>query len=190
MRVLAFSDSPWRSYGTFRVEVYSFSMKRVVQFLRVMLATSFGFGFSPFAPGTAGTIPAVLVYILIAQIPDARVQMWLIACALVVSCFLTVALGHWAERHWGKKDPRNLVIDEVAGYFLVVLLFRVENVWLTAVWAFLAARFFDIVKPPPARQLEALPAGWGMLLDDLAASFYAVLFLYLAAWIVPTVFGM
>ena len=165
-------------------------MKRVVQFLRLTLATSFGFGFSPFAPGTAGTLPAVLVYILIAQIPDVRVQVWLLALSLAVSSVLAVALGPWAERYWAKKDPRHYVIDEVAGYFLVVLFFRVENIWLTAVWAFLAARFFDIVKPPPARQLEALPEGWGMLLDDLAASIYAVVFLHIAARLVPVLFGM
>lgn len=165
-------------------------MKRVLQFIRVALATSFGFGFSPFAPGTAGTVPAVLVFILIAQIPDTRWQTVLIGLVLAASCLLTVALGPWAERHWAKKDPRNYVIDEVAGYFLVVLLFRVESIWLTALWAFLAARFFDVVKPPPARQLEALHAGWGMLLDDLAASVYAVVFLHLGVRLVPALFGM
>ena len=165
-------------------------MNRIPQFFRLIVATSFGSGFSPFAPGTVGTIPAVIGYLLIAQIADTRWQVGLIGFVLVLSCFFSVALGPWAERYWAKKDPRNFVIDEVAGYFLVVLFFRVENVWMTALWAFLAARFFDILKPPPARQLEALPAGWGMLLDDLAASIYAVVFLYLGVWLVPALFGM
>ena len=71
---------------------------------------------------------------------------------LVASSVLCVALCPWAERYWGKKDPGRCVLDEVAGYFVTVLIFRTPNLWLTVVWTFLASRVFDIVKPPPARQ--------------------------------------
>lgn len=164
-------------------------MKTPFQFARLLLSTSFGLGYSPFAPGTVGTIPAVGLYVLIGQIKDQWWQVLLIGVALAASCLLAVTLGPWAERHWGKKDPRCFVLDEVAGYLLVVLLFRVENVWLTASGAFFAARFFDILKPPPARQLEQLPAGWGMLLDDLAASLYAAVCLHIGAWLLTRLFG-
>lgn len=113
-----------------------------------------------------------------------------------------VAFGRQAEQIFGKKDPSQCVIDEWAGQALALLLLPVhlplstwyiratssgfgigETQWAgVPYWqailiatglAFVAFRVFDIIKPPPARQLEKLPFGWGVLLDDLAAGLYA-----------------
>ena len=97
----------------------------------------------------------------------------LIVCVLAsIAC---VALGPFTERAFGKKDPGQCTIDEVAGQALTYLLLPLEGISAPAVVisGFLAFRVFDILKPPPARQLEKLPAGWGVLLDDLAAGLYA-----------------
>jgi phosphatidylglycerophosphatase A len=137
-----------------------------------------------------GSLPAVGVYLLIATLGAVESHAILLGAALMVSCLLTVALGPWAEAYWNRKDPRHFVLDEYAGYFLTILLFRTPNIWLTAVWTFVVTRVFDILKPPPARRLESLPWGWGILLDDLVASLYAAAFLHALAFLFPILFGL
>ena len=165
-------------------------MGRRVELLKACLTTSFGLGFAPVAPGTAGSLPGVALYLLVVLATPRAWHAWLIGAGLATACVEALALGSWAERHWGRKDPRPFVLDEVAGFLLTVLLFRVESVVATLIWAFCMTRLFDILKPPPVRQLEKLPAGWGMLLDDLFASVYAVLALYAAAALWPRLFGL
>lgn len=155
-----------------------------VRFL-ALLTTAGGFGFSPFIPGTVGTLPAVCVYLAIAILTPSEQHTLLIGLAFVVSCLLTVALGAWAERYWGGKDPRPFVLDEVAGYLLTVLLFRSSSILATAGWAFLASRAFDVIKPWPASRMEGLSGGIGILMDDLVASLYAAALLHGAAYFLP-----
>jgi phosphatidylglycerophosphatase A len=157
--------------------------------VRWALATGLWFGCSPIIPGTVGSLPAVAVFVVIMTAAPPEVHALLIAAALIVTCVLAVPLGDWAERYWNKHDPRNFVMDEIAGFFLTVLLFRVESLVWTTIWAFVATRAFDIIKPPPARAMERLPGGWGILLDDLVASLYAAASLHVAAFIVPGFFG-
>lgn len=153
-----------------------------IDFIRAAIASSFGLGYSPVAPGTVATIiPAAVCWGLETFTTPVSATVG-IAVGLAVSCVLTVALGEWAETFWDRKDPRRMVLDEWAGYFFTVLFFRAATPFMTLVFAFLATRFFDIIKPPPARQLEKLHAGWGVLLDDLAASVYAVIALYALQW--------
>ena len=151
--------------------------------------SAFGFGRAPIAPGTAGTLPAVAVYLAVALLVPAAYHTWIIAFALILSSAGAVLLAPSAQRYWGKSDPGAFVLDEVAGFFLTVLFFRTPNVWLTVVWAFAMTRFFDILKPPPVRAIEKLPRGWGVLADDLAASVYAVILLKLIARFFPTIVG-
>jgi phosphatidylglycerophosphatase A len=114
--------------------------------------------------------------------------MWLILAALLLTCIIAVPLGYWAERHWGVHDPKYFVLDEVGGFLLTVLIWRTDQLPVTIVWAFLAARIADIIKPPPARTLEKLPGGWGILLDDLMSSVYAALALHLGMFYWPKLF--
>lgn len=158
--------------------------------LRLMLSTALWFGNSPIIPGTVGTIPATLLFVATALWVPEQWQTSVIATLLILSCALCVFLGKWAENYWGGKDPRHFVLDEVAGFLLTVLIFRVPSVWLTVFWGFLATRAFDVIKPPPAAFLEILPAGWGILIDDLIASLYAAAFLHAASWLLPSIFGL
>ncbi len=77
----------------------------------------------------------------------------------------------------GKKDPQFIVIDEVAGQ--LVALIAVPLAWKSFLAGFILFRAFDIVKPPPVRQLEAIPEGAGIILDDIAAGLYALLVVHL-----------
>jgi len=160
-------------------------MTRLSDLVRIGVVTSCGLGDSPFMPGTIGSLPAVAVFVVIMSQLRPDYHTAALAAALAVSSLLCVVLAPWAERYWGRKDPRHIVLDEVAGFFLTVLLFRGQSILWTAVAAFVATRITDIVKPPPANIIERLPGGWGILLDDLVASLYAVAALHIIAWVAP-----
>ena len=156
-----------------------------------VLATCFGLGLLPIAPGTWGALLGVAIYAAV-RLADVTlpVQTAIVGGSLLIVSVLTVALSPWSERHWKKKDPGNFVTDEVAGYLMTVLLFPVgANLPLTLLWTFVVTRGLDIVKIPPARQLEYLHGGWGILLDDLMSSIYAAGVLWGAYWVFPAAFG-
>ncbi len=145
-----------------------------------------GTGFAPIASGTWGSLPALPIafglWIALSAVDGGRLIFELALVALMlISCVLSVVFGEWAVARFGRKDPKQFVLDEFAGQFLALLflpLALTADASLTTLAVlmfgqFLAFRFFDIIKPPPARQLEALPAGWGILLDDLFAAIYA-----------------
>jgi phosphatidylglycerophosphatase A len=108
-----------------------------------------------------------------------------IAFELVAVSAIALA-GIWAASHVEKlsarKDPGKVVIDEVVGQFiaLIPVPFVLETAWWTAILAFILFRFFDIVKPYPARRLESLPGGLGIMADDVIAGVYAALGVMLA----------
>jgi len=136
-----------------------------------------------------GSLPAALIFVLIDLSAPRQIQTLLIATALVATCMIAIPLGKWAEGHWKKKDPRYFVLDEHAGFWVTVFLFRVPSLALTVAWAFVATRVFDIIKPWPASEMESLPHGWGILTDDIIASLYAAAFLHVLAWCLPMLFG-
>jgi phosphatidylglycerophosphatase A len=131
----------------------------------------------------------VAIFVLIVRLTPPSYHSWLLILATAIACVVTVVLSPWAERYWNRKDPKKYVPDEVAGFLVTVCLFRTPDLLLTTFWAFVVTRFFDIVKVPPARQLEALPSGWGILLDDVMSSLYAALALIVAAYLFPGLFG-
>lgn len=143
-------------------------------------------------PGTCGALLGVPIYWVIAEFTHTGLHFPLIAVALFLSCAATVLLTPWAETYWGKKDPGNFVTDEVAGFLFTVLLFNPPDVdiWITVVWAFAVTRVLDIVKVPPSKRLEKLPAGWGVLADDLMGSFYAATLLHVVLFLAPGWFGI
>jgi phosphatidylglycerophosphatase A len=149
--------------------------------LRPIIASCFGLGYSRIMPGTCGALIGPALYIPLSLIvPAEPLQTVLIAIALIAWSWITVALGGWAESYYQRKDSQVFVTDEVAGFLLTVLLFHdpVQPV-LTTLWAFPVTRIIDIIKIPPARRLEHLPRGWGVLADDLLGSVYAAAMLYL-----------
>lgn len=146
---------------------------------RLKLAlVSFGFlGCSPFAPGTVGTLGGVLVAWLL---KDTEQYLLWTALVCVVLYAVTLPLGAWAERYAGKKDPGIFVVDEVIGYLITVAWVSGPSS-LSLVVAFFVFRFFDILKPPPARQLEHVGGGHGILLDDVAAGVWGLVAVMLPA---------
>lgn len=149
--------------------------------LRPILASCLGLGYSPIMPGTCGALLGVAFYIPIAlALPSEPAQTLAIAIALLAWSIITIALGGWAETYYERKDSQIFVTDEVAGFLLTVLLFHdPHQPVLTTLWAFPITRIIDILKVPPARRLEKLPRGWGVLADDLLGSVYAALLLHL-----------
>ena len=138
-----------------------------------------GTGYLPIAPGTWGSAAVAVLFVLIARGAGNRWycvsgSMLVIALASAAIC---VKLGPFAEKAFGMKDPPEVTIDEWAGqavaYLLLPLGAGMTGVMVAAGAGFVAFRVIDIIKPPPARQLEKLPHGWGVLLDDVAAGVYA-----------------
>ena len=143
------------------------------------LATFFYLGYVPKGPGTAGSLGALAIawglhaYLGISGACIALFGMLLIAPAIW-------AAGRMA-RDTGSKDPQVVVIDEVAGQWIALAGASTLN-WKSWLGAFLLFRAFDIWKPPPVRQLERIPGGTGIVLDDAMAGIYAALVLYCAGW--------
>jgi phosphatidylglycerophosphatase A len=146
---------------------------------RLKLAiVSCGFlGCAPVAPGTFGTLGGVAIAWLLSGTGRMFPVWCLIACVALYA--LTAPLGRWAESYAGKKDPGIFVMDEVIGYLITILWFDGPS-YLALVTAFFVFRFFDIVKPWPARAMERIGGGHGILLDDVFAGIWA-----LAAVMVP-----
>lgn len=137
-------------------------------------------GFFPIAPGTVGSAVGVVVWAL-ARLSGASVWIEVAGAAVILVSGAFAATA--SERVLGTTDPGPVVIDEVMGMW--VTLIAAPLTWKTALAGFLLFRAFDIVKPPPARQLERAHGGWGIMLDDLAAGGYAWVVLQIALAVVP-----
>ncbi len=138
------------------------------------VATFFGAGYGKPGPGTWGSVAAVLLWAAFAWFAHPAPQTLLLA--LIAGIALTLVLGipgsTIAARESGRKDPQFVVIDEVIGQWIALLFCPFD--WLHALIALVLFRLFDITKPFPARQLENLPGGWGIVFDDVAAGLYAL----------------
>jgi phosphatidylglycerophosphatase A len=146
--------------------------------LALLVATAGGIGFAPVAPGTAGSALGVMLYLLTRSWPSSA-QALMLAALIVVGTWAGTHVAH----HLKQEDPGLVVIDEVAGQLATLLLLDVNLAGLAV--GFLLFRLLDIVKPWPARRLEALPDGIGIMADDLMAGAYGWLLLYGAIWLVP-----
>ena len=136
-----------------------------------------GVGYSPFAPGTCGSAVVAVLFLLTYLLGAPAAMILAIMLVLAAIGFaVTAVYGDRAITTYG-PDPGVIVSDEFCGQAITYLwLWNVDDTgaFITLTIAgFILFRFFDIVKPPPARQLEKLPHGWGVLLDDLAAGIYA-----------------
>lgn len=135
--------------------------------LALCFACWFGAGLMPLAPGTWGTLTAVPLVWVLSHFGEFYEGLGLV---------LLVPMAIWSsglcERHLGRNDPSEAVIDEVAGFLLTLFLLPLS--WLTLSLGFVLFRFFDIVKPFPIRTIEKkVRGGAGIVLDDLLAGFYA-----------------
>lgn len=130
-------------------------------------ASLFGLGYAPFAPGTFGTAGAAVLYWLFLRRMDAGE--FAVFCAAFA--FASVFVCGRAAVVCGEKDPQKIVMDEAAGFFTAMLPSSGSGAEIIA--GFVLFRLFDIAKPAPARRLERLPGGWGIVLDDLYAGILA-----------------
>lgn len=150
-------------------------------FIRKMIVSAFGLGYLPIAPGTWASAAAAAVYVLLRWATSPLLTEIVIVAGVLFCLWLGVGLGAWAEEHYARKDARQFVLDEVAGQWLTCSLLPIDDYVVFAAGAFIAFRVFDVLKPFPIRRLEKLPAGWGIMLDDLLAAVYAAIVLNLLA---------
>jgi len=143
--------------------------------MRKFLVSAGGLGYLPIAPGTWGSLAGLAIFLLAGLTASPLIVCIILVAGIVLFSVLNIVLGPWACSHYQCKDPSHVVIDEVAGYLLAVLFLPIDgaNLYYSAFCAFFVFRIFDILKTPPARRLERLPAGWGILADDLVAGLYA-----------------
>jgi phosphatidylglycerophosphatase A len=159
-------------------------------YLALTIATC-GVGYLPLAPGTWGSLVGIGLYLLLQSSLIRLIQLLpadsflrflplpiFIAANLVLIAIITL-IGIWAasrtEKLSGRKDPGKVVVDEVAGQFIALLPLvpKLDPGWISIITAFLLFRLFDIVKPYPARRLEGLESGLGIMADDIVAGAYA-----------------
>ena len=172
--------------GRFSLGAHDMAWKR-------WIATCFGLGWLPVAPGTWGSLPPAIVFSVLMCCSGspvvATIVMAVMAALGSVAC-LCCALASVAAV--GKNDPGEVVMDEFAGQALTFLAIPVlvprplsgGECFLFALLGFLLFRAFDIVKPWPIKRLELLPSGWGILMDDLAAGICSAGVLSVVAYLI------
>jgi phosphatidylglycerophosphatase A len=121
-----------------------------------LLATGFGAGLAPVAPGTTGTLVGVLICLIFSPLH------WLLRL---------IYIAERAEQVYRKKDDQRIVVDEIAGFQVTMLPVAITGLHLLV--GFVLFRIFDILKPFPLRDLQKISGGLGIVLDDVAAGIYA-----------------
>lgn len=142
--------------------------------LAVLLATGFGIGYSPVAPGTLGAALGVGIYGALLPLGALNITVLLVSVALFVA---GTYLSFMGEHYFKEKDCQKIVIDEVASFPLTMLF--ISPTPLRIAVAFALNRAADILKPFPAGRIQRLKGGWGVMLDDTVAAIYANLLLRL-----------
>ena len=144
-----------------------------------LLATWFGCGNAPKAPGTAGSLAAIVIAWLLHQY--AGLPAWAFASLALLLTGPAIWAADVTARETGLTDPQLVVVDEVVGQWLTLAGASHLN-WKSWLAAFVFFRIFDMWKPAPVRQLERLHGGAGIVLDDAMAGVYAALVLFAAGW--------
>jgi len=140
------------------------------------LFTGFYSGYVPFAPGTAGTFVGMILYVL-GYLIFGEIS-WIVNLVVVLlMLYPAVKLGDSGEEFFGVKDPPQVVLDEVMGYWISVLFFPFNM--KIAIAGFLIFRVMDILKPFPAGKLQEIRGGLGIMIDDYIAGIYSCLLLHM-----------
>ncbi len=142
-----------------------------INFIERLVGSGFYTGYIPFASGTFGSLVALLIY----WIPGFE-NPFIMFLAIVVLIAYGIYVGNKFDIKYG-KDPAECTVDEMVGQW-IALLFVPKTVILSVV-VFFVWRFFDIVKPYPARNLEYLPGGLGIMIDDVVSGFYSLIVIHL-----------
>lgn len=137
-----------------------------------LIATFFYVGLIPVAPGTFGTLAAIPLFWIISGLP---IYIYLLITIVVIGVSVWAAAE--TEKIYGRRDPGQIVADEVAGYLVTMILIPPTATYIVV--GFFLFRILDILKPPPVRRLEKLPRGWGIVIDDVGAGVYACVLMHL-----------
>jgi phosphatidylglycerophosphatase A len=140
-----------------------------------LIATWFGCGFAPVAPGTAGSLAGLLIAIAL-HYYGGYGRGTLLALTAILLAPAIWAAGVVAQQT-NQPDPQIVVVDEVLGQWITLAGAATFN-WKTWLAAFALFRLLDVWKPAPARQLERLPGGWGIVADDVMAGLYGALAIF------------
>ena len=140
------------------------------------VATVLGVGYIPVAPGTCGSVVGLVIWWWALRPASLVVQGTVIVVLLIAGSVSATVV----EPHFGRTDPRQVVIDEVMG--MLITLFANPVGWIGAFAGFLLFRVFDVIKPYPANRLEQLHGGLGIMADDGMAAIYANLVLRAALY--------
>ena len=135
--------------------------------LSKFIATFGGVGLFPIAPGTIGSIAGLGVLWAISFASSDSYQIFLQLLFLIIFIPIGVISSSAYEKHFGKIDPKEVVVDEVVG--IMITLFALPFTWINIIVGFILFRFFDIVKPFPIGKLQNIKGGWGIMADDIAA---------------------
>lgn len=155
------------------------------------IATSLGFGYAPFGPGTFGTALGLIFYIVFAYafgIVDSQAQSLNLDLLLIGLIVIFTWLGTWSARvlepEWG-HDPGKIVIDETIGVWITILFIPFS--WVNVLLAFVIFRFFDILKPLGIRAIdEKLHSPFSVMLDDIVAGVYSAITLQIIVYFFQT----
>ncbi|HAM41724.1 MAG TPA: phosphatidylglycerophosphatase A [Candidatus Omnitrophica bacterium] len=148
--------------------------RKTLERLELLVATGFGSGCLPVAPGTWGSLVGVLWFL----------ALWKLNCfvpGVIVGLALSIVTACVGERHFARKDPPQVVVDEMACFPLAMLGLPVTMSYLAV--AFVIFRILDVVKPQPAHWVQRWPGGWGITADDVVAALYTCGALHAIRWV-------
>lgn len=144
-----------------------------MNFLARIISTGLGVGYFPLAPGTMGSLAILIAYWICPEMSSLQLSMIILALSALGIYTATITENEMKSKLGPDRgnDPGIIVIDEIIG-MLIALLFIPKTMFFL-ITAFILFRIFDIAKPYPARKMEKLPGGWGIVLDDIMAGIYA-----------------
>jgi phosphatidylglycerophosphatase A len=143
----------------------------MIQQIKKVIGSGFFSGYFPFAPGTIGSLVALVIFL----IPGFG-NIYVILPAIIVCFFIGLPLGDYFEDLYG-KDPKQFTLDEFVGTWIALLITpkTLELILVT----FVVWRVLDIIKPFPANRAESLNGGLGIMLDDVVSGMYSLIFIYI-----------
>jgi phosphatidylglycerophosphatase A len=149
-----------------------------INFFEKFIGSGFYTGYFPVASGTIGSLAALIIYL----IPGFEQLFIIIPCTLIFIVY-GIFLGNKFEINYG-KDPAECTVDEIVGTWISVIALP-KTLWII-VSAFFVWRILDIIKPPPARNLERLKGGLGIMIDDVVSGIYTLIIMHLVVYLIGT----
>jgi phosphatidylglycerophosphatase A len=149
-----------------------------INFFEKLIGSGFYTGYSPVASGTIGSLAALIIYL----IPGFE-QLFIIIPFTLIFIGYGIFLGDKFETYYG-KDPAECTVDEIVGTWISVIALP-KTLWIIVI-AFFVWRILDIIKPPPARNLERLKGGLGIMFDDVVSGIYTLIIMHLVVYLIGT----